>query len=74
MPVIKYSQLYSYGRIIFKDYLLKKEHKVTLYDGNWSCNCKNQDCKQIIKGKKREDVHVLEGICREVLYEWGYLS
>lgn len=55
MPVIKYSQLYSYGRIIFKDYLLKKEHKVMLYDGIWSCNCKNEDCKQIIKGKKREE-------------------
>ena len=55
MPVIKYDQLYSYGRIIFKDYLSKKKHKVMLYDGIWSCDCKNEDCKQIIKGKKNEE-------------------
>ena len=55
MPVIKYDQLYSCGRIIFKDYLLKKKHKVMLYDGIWSCDCKNKNCKQIIKGKKNEE-------------------
>lgn len=55
-PVIKNVQLYNYGRIIFKDYLLKKEHKVMLYDGSWSCDCKNEDCKQIIKGRKREEL------------------
>jgi hypothetical protein len=26
-----------------------------LYGGNWSCDCKNENCKQIIKGKKREE-------------------
>ena len=55
MPLIKYGQLYSCGRIIFKDYLLKKKHKVMLYDGIWSCDCKNENCKQIIKGKKNEE-------------------
>ena len=54
VPLIKHDQLYSYGRIIFKDYLSKKKHNVTLYDGIWSCDCKNENCKQIIKGKKRE--------------------
>jgi hypothetical protein len=54
MPLIKHDQLYSYGRIIFKDYLSKKKHNVTLYDGIWSCDCKNENCKQIIKGMKRE--------------------
>jgi hypothetical protein len=59
LPTIKYYtepfiyQEYIYGRIIFKDNLLKNNnYNVVLINGKWHCNCKNENCGHIIQGKK----------------------